>query len=334
MFDLVTFGETMLRLTPSGSKTIEQGFPLNMYPAGSEMNVAVAVSRLGFSTSYVTKLSRSPMGRFINNKSREHGVDTDWIKWSDDRQGLYFFENPSVPRSGVAYYDRENSAFSNMKLNDFDWEAILKNTKFFFTSGINPAINNNINTVTLNGIKTAKKLGKIVAFDINYRSKLWDRESAKEKLKDYLPYVDILFTSESDARDILGFKNSPGEGLLKDISDKYDIATVCMIYSPDEVADEEVGANKSSLWEIISLSEGKIYRTEQKGNLLTVDRLGAGDAFAGGFLTGFLESGPELGVNLGNALITLTNTYLGDLTWVTREQVNSFLNGKINMLER
>lgn len=90
MFDLITFGETMLRLTPEGSKVIEQVNSLNMYPAGCEMNVAVAASRLGLSVSYITSLASNPLGRFIYNKCREQGVDTGWIKWSKYRQGLYF----------------------------------------------------------------------------------------------------------------------------------------------------------------------------------------------------------------------------------------------------
>jgi len=326
MFDLITFGETMLRLTPEGSKVIEQVSSLNMYPAGSELNVAVAASRLGISASYVTKLAKNPLGRFINNKCREQGVDTGWVKWSKDRQGLYFFENGSTPRPGVAYYDREDSAFSKIGPADFNWEFILSNTKVFLTSGINPALNKDVDFVTLSALKVAKQLGKTVAFDINYRSKLWGKKEAQKKMEEYLRYVDILFTSAGDAKEILNIKEAPGEELVRKISEQYDIATVCLIYGSDE--------ENSSLWDIICLSDGKIYRSEQKGKLYTVDRLGAGDAFAGGFLAGYLESGPKLGVNMGNALITLTNTFSGDLTWVTREQIFSFIEGDNDMVKR
>ncbi len=82
------------------------------------------------------------------------------------------------------------------------------------------------------------------------------------------------------------------------------------------------------------LSADKIYTSKQKGKLITVDRLGAGDSFAGGFLVGYIESGPELGIKLGNAMITLTNTYHGDLTWVTRKQIFSFIEEGSSMLER
>lgn len=326
MFDLITFGETMLRLTPEGSKVIEQVSSLNMYPAGSELNVAVSASRLGLSTSYVTKLAENPLGRFINNKCREQGVDTRWIKWSGNRQGLYFFENGSTPRPGIAYYDREGSAFSNIIETDFNWEDIIDNTKIFLTSGINPALNKRVDSITLNAIKTAKKLGKTVAFDINYRSKLWGLKDAQERMEEYLPFVDILFTSAGDARDILNFQDAPGEKLLRKIADKYDISTVCLIYGSSE--------ESSLLWNIICLSAGKIYATRQKGKLITVDRLGAGDAFAGGFLAGYIESGSKLGIELGNALITLTNTYSGDLTWVTKEQVLSYIAGNDDMVKR
>jgi 2-dehydro-3-deoxygluconokinase len=316
----------MLRLTPEGSKVIEQVNSLNMYPAGCEMNVAVAASRLGLSVSYITSLASNPLGRFIYNKCREQGVDTGWIKWSKYRQGLYFFENGTPPRPGIAYYDRENSAFSRIEMDDFEWESILKNTRVFFTSGINPSLNRNVNNITLNAVKTARKMGKIVAFDINYRSKLWGYEEARKTIKDYLPFIDILFTSASDAEYVLNIKESPGEEMVKKIAEEYCIPTISLIYRPEK--------EKDSIWKIICLSDGNIYTAEQRGELVTVDRLGAGDAFAGGFLTGYLESGPELGVNLGNVLITMNNTYSGDICWITREQAFSFLKENNNLVER
>lgn len=324
--DLTTFGETMVRFTPEGANVIEQSSSLNMYPAGSELNVAVAASRLGLSVSYISRLASNPLGRFINNKCREQGVSTKWMEWTEEeRQGLYFFENGSPPRPGMAYYDRTDSAFSRIKPGDFDLSSILAETKIFFTSGISPALSEDAHNVTLEAVKTANQTGKKVAFDVNYRSMLWKPAAAKSRLEEYFPYVDILFTSAGDAMDVLGFSGPPGEKMIKEIAGQYNISTICLIFGPGE---------GDSLWQIICLSEGEIYQQGQQGKLETVDRLGAGDAFAGGFLSGYLESGPETGIKIGNAVMTLNNTFKGDLSWVTRQQVELYLQGNEQMLKR
>lgn len=325
-FDLTAFGETLVRLSPPGPQVIEQAMSLQMYPAGSELNVSVAANRLGLKVSYVSRLADNPLGRWIANRCREHGVDVSQVKYTDDRQGLYFFENGVPPRPGVAYYDRANSAFANVSPEDFDWPSIVSKTRVFLVSGINPALSTSAHQVTLEAVKQAKAAGRLVAFDLNYRSKLWDVDTAKKVLSEYLPYVSILFTSGGDARDVLGFTDPSCDELALKISKELEIPTVCLIYAP--------GAGSDALWRAVCASEGKIYSVEQEGILTTVDRLGAGDAFAAGFLTGFLEAGPQLGVKMGNAVMTLKNTYLGDIAWMTRDVVDTYLAGEGGMIKR
>ncbi|NLK08438.1 MAG: sugar kinase [Firmicutes bacterium] len=327
MFDLTAFGETLIRLSPPGPQIIEQASALALYPAGSEFNVSAAASRLGLKVSYISKVAQNPLGQYIINKCREHGVDVSHVKYScQDRQGLYFFENGAPPRPGTAYYDRLDSAFARVSLDDFDWSDIVADTRVFLASGINPALSHNAHKVTLAGMKAAHAAGKITAFDINYRSKLWDTKTAKKTLAEYLPYVNILFTSGGDAADVLGYTDSPGEELALKISSELDIPTVCIVYGP--------GAASKSLWRAVCASEGRTFAARQKGTLITVDRLGAGDAFAAGFITGLLESGPELGVKMGNAVMTLKQTYQGDIAWVTREQVDALMEGEQGMIRR
>lgn len=325
-FDLIGFGEALVRLSPPGPGVVEQTMALEMYLAGSELNVSVAARRLGLKVSYISKLADNPLGRWLTNKCREHGVDVSYVEYADDRQGLYFFENGVAPRPGVAYYDRAHSAFANVALDDFDWPNIVAKTRVFVASGINPALSSSAHQVTLAAVKAARAAGKVVAFDLNYRSKLWDIRTARKVLSEYLPYVDILFTSGGDAADVLGFTGPLGEDLVLRISEQLDIPTVCLVYGP--------GAGCDALWRAICASEGKTYIAEQQGALDTVDRVGAGDAFAGGFLTGFLEEGPALGVKLGNAVMTLKNTYKGDISWVTREAVDAYLAGEGGMIRR
>lgn len=91
MFDVVTFGETMIRLSPPNYRRLEQTSSLDVNVGGAEMSVAVGLSRLGLKVSWVSRLADNKLGRMIRNKAREQGVDTSSILWiKDDRVGVYF----------------------------------------------------------------------------------------------------------------------------------------------------------------------------------------------------------------------------------------------------
>jgi len=110
-YDLVTFGETMIRLSPPDNLRIEQAVSLDMRVGGSELNAAVAAARLGLDVAYVTRLTKNPLGRMIQNKAREHGIDTSHIVWTDnDRVGAYYVEFGASPRPNSVLYDRADSA--------------------------------------------------------------------------------------------------------------------------------------------------------------------------------------------------------------------------------
>lgn len=110
-YDLVTFGETMIRLSPPNFQRLEQTNSLDVNVGGAELNVAVAAQRLGLRCAYVTRLTDNPLGRMIANKAREHGVDVSHIVWTkEDRVGLYFVEFGASPRASSVLYDRANSA--------------------------------------------------------------------------------------------------------------------------------------------------------------------------------------------------------------------------------
>ena len=77
--DLITFGEAMVRISPPQLRRLEQATSLDIQVGGSELNTAVTAQRLGLTTTFVTRLTRNPLGRMVENKAREHGVDTSHI---------------------------------------------------------------------------------------------------------------------------------------------------------------------------------------------------------------------------------------------------------------
>ena len=116
MSDVVTFGETMLRLSPPDYRRLEQTHSLDVNIGGAEWNVAADLSRLGISTAWLSRLTDNALGRMIRNKAREQGVDTSHIVWTKgDRNGIYFVEFGATPRPSSVLYDRSHTAISQVR---------------------------------------------------------------------------------------------------------------------------------------------------------------------------------------------------------------------------
>src|SRR5919199_2850520 len=123
-YDVITFGEAMIRLSPPGCRRLEQARSLDVQVGGAELNTAVALARLGRSAAWVSRLTRNPLGRFIANKAREAGVGTDHVVWTDDdRVGLYFLEFGAAPRASSVLYDRKGSAIAGVRPGMVAWGA-------------------------------------------------------------------------------------------------------------------------------------------------------------------------------------------------------------------
>src|SRR5437870_966573 len=99
-YDVITFGEAMLRLSPPNFRRLEQARSLDVMVGGAELNTAVCLARLGRSSAWVSRLTRNPLGRLIANHAREAGIGTEHIAWTDDdRVGVYFLEFGAAPRA-------------------------------------------------------------------------------------------------------------------------------------------------------------------------------------------------------------------------------------------
>src|SRR5438445_3397874 len=100
MPEIITFGEAMVRLSPSNFRRLEQAPSLDVQVGGAELNTAVALARLGRSAAWVSRLTRNPLGRLIANQARAAGVGTEHVLWTDeDRVGVYYVEFGAAPRA-------------------------------------------------------------------------------------------------------------------------------------------------------------------------------------------------------------------------------------------
>ena len=234
MADVITFGETMIRLAPPNYLRLEQTPLLEVNVGGAEWNVAADLSRLGISVGWVSRLTDNPLGRMIRNKAREQGVDTSHIVWTKgDRVGIYFVEFGATPRPSSVLYDRKISAISQIKPGEVNWEEVLSGAKWFHTSGITPALSPGAAQVTADALKAAKKAGCKVSYDLNYRARLWTEEEARKCQGPLMEYVDVLISTEEDTRKVLGITAENYREVAKKLAETFNFEVVCITLRED-----------------------------------------------------------------------------------------------------
>ena len=335
MSDVVTFGEAMVRLVPPHFERLEQTRSLDVQIGGGELNVAVGTSRLGLKSTWVSRLPKNALGRLLENRVRQTGVDTSHLIWSDDgRVGLYFVEFGAAPRPSSVLYDRGHSAISAIRPGEVDWKKVLAGAKWLHTSGITPALSDSAAAVTREALKAARESGATVSYDLNYRAKLWSPEKAQAVQEPLMEFVDVLITTEEDTgvvfkieaegrTDARGFKEvtaDPYKDVARRLQEKFRFKAVAITLRENPLVWRNT-------WTAIAYADGKFYE-DVKYELEIVDRIGGGDSFSAGFIYGSLvKKSYEAAVRYGNAFSALKHTIPGDFNWATLQEVETLLKG-------
>lgn len=322
---IVTFGEAMIRLTPPGNERLERTRSLNLSPGGAELNTAVTLACLGYQAQWVGILPDTGLGRYVLRQAREHGVDTSRIVLTPEakgRMGLYFLEEGTDPRPSAVTYDRADSAMSRVEPGTFDWDAIMAGAAAFHVSGITPAVSERCRAETLTAIRAANAAGVPVFFDLNYRSKLWSLEDARACFVEIAPLVDVMFASRTGLETFFGIEGDHA-AVLHAAIDKLGLAGIVL------TRKRAKASRKLKLCAIALGKSGEIVETDWK-SIEVVDRLGGGDAFAGGFIAGYLEDQENLtlAANLGLAASALKHTVPGDFLVATRAEIEAAMHAE------
>jgi len=204
MGKIVTFGEIMLRLNPQGYLKFIQANSFDASYAGGEANVAVSLANYGHDVAFCTKVPAHDIGQCAVNALRRFGVDTGTMLRGGERLGVYFVEKGASQRASKVIYDRANSAIAQATREEFQWEQILANASWFHWTGITPSLSKTLPDIIMDAMRVCHKKGITVSCDLNYRNKLWSRETANQVMSKLVPYVDVLIANEEDAADIFG----------------------------------------------------------------------------------------------------------------------------------
>ena len=346
-WDAVSLGEVMLRLDP-GEKRIHTARTFEVWEGGGEYNVARGLKQcFGMDTAIVTALADNPIGRLVQGLINQGGVDQSHVKWvSYDgvgravRNGLNFTERGFGVRAGLGCSDRGNTAISQLKSGEIDWDAIFgaEGSRCFHTGGIFCALSETTPGVALEAIAAAKRHGTVVSFDLNFRESLWKAaggvEQARKINREIVPGVDVLIGSVADLTDRLGI---PAEGTLDYEAPDPAVVESILRRTAEEFPNVSViagtmRASKSASinrWAAVCLAEGKFYVSSVHENLEILDRIGGGDAFAAGLIYGLLQGeSPQFSLDCGVAHGALAVTTPGDNSMATLGDVLKVMKGE------
>ena len=329
---VVTFGEIMLRLAPNGYYRFFQDDQLQATFGGGEANVAISLANFGIDNVYVTKLPKHAIGQAAVNSLRYFGIDTSHIVRGGDRIGIYYLEKGASQRSSVCIYDRAHSAIQEAQPDEFDWDEIFKGADWFHFTGITPALGPNMAEACRDACKAAKRLGIKISCDLNYRSKLWSHEQAREAMTELCRYVDVCVSNEEDAKVVFGIAadntdiysgklNKEGyKSVARQLADRFGFEKVAITLRTSKSARVNNWAGM--------LYDGKDYYFSKEYNLHIVDRVGGGDSFCAGLIYSALTGkDSQSAVEFAVAASALKHTIEGDFNRVTTEEVEKLAGG-------
>jgi len=346
-YDILSLGEIMIRLDP-GEERIHTTRHFRAWEGGGEYNVARGLKRcFGKRAAVVTALVDNPVGRLLEDLIYQGGVNTEYVKWvpydgigRKVRIGLNFTERGFGVRAAVGCSDRANSAASQLKKGDVDWEKIFgqDGACWFHTGGIFAGLSKTTPDVIIEAVTTAKKYGTVVSYDLNYRNSLWKdiggQGKAREVNRAIARYVDVMLGNEEDFTAALGFEVKgldQGYSKLDPANFKKMITEVVKEFANLKVVATTLRNAKTASandWGAIMYTKGQFYEATLRPDLEIYDRVGGGDSFASGLIYALMEDkSPGEAVNYGAAHGALAMTTPGDTTTASLREVEKVMRG-------
>jgi 2-dehydro-3-deoxygluconokinase len=353
-FDQISLGEVMLRLDP-GQGRIKTTRTFDAWEGGGEYNVARGLRRcFGLRTAVVTAFAENDIGRLVEDLILQGGVDTRFVQWKKydgigrtTRNGLNFTERGFGLRGAVGVSDRGNTAASQLTASSIDWDGIFsQGVRWFHTGGIYAGLSETTPGVIEAAMKSAKKYGTKISYDLNYRPSLWSAIGGQAKAQDVnralAPFVDVMIGNEEDFTESLGFKV---EGLTSNFTEIDHRAFGAMVqevvktYPNLEVIGttlRKVHSASINDWSAIAWSkETGLLQSKLYENVEVLDRVGSGDSFASGLIFGLLDGRTmQEALELGVAHGGLAMTTPGDTTMASLAEVEKLARGGSARVER
>ena len=353
-FDQVSLGEVMIRLDP-GEGRIRTARQFQVWEGGGEYNVARGLRRcFRLKTALVSAFADNDVGRLLEDLILQGGVDTSFVKWVTfdgvgrvTRNGLNFTERGFGLRGAVGVSDRGNTAASQMKPEDVDWDHLFGTlgVRWFHTGGIFAALSETTSQVVEESLVAARKYGTVTSYDLNYRPSLWKsiggHVKAREVNRRIAKHVDVMLGNEEDFTACLGLEvegTSANLKLLDHTAYKQMIERAVAEYPNFQIVATTLRTVHSASrndWRALCWHDGQFYESAHRNDLEILDRVGGGDSFASGLIYGFLTStDAQRAVEYGAAHGALAMTTPGDTSMASFDEVEKLVRGGSARVER
>ena len=263
--DVLCVGETMAMVTPHGGAPLAPTTPLALAAGGAESNVAAFLAPLGHRVAWASRLGDDPLGRIVRDLVRDTGVDTSLVELTDRPTGLYV-KAPGPDGTAVLYY-RSGSAASTMDV-EFAGRLDAVRPRVLHLSGITPALSPGCRDLVRHLVLDRPVGGAVVSFDVNHRPGLWSAERASEELATLAQAADVVLVGLDEARRLWGCRTA------EEVRSVLDRPAALVV---KDGADEAVSFGP----------EGTTRVPARRVDV--VEPVGAGDAFAAGWLSGMLD---------------------------------------------
>ena len=306
IFDVLTFGETMIVLIPSEPGPMELCTDFKPALAGSESNCAVGLARLLHSVCWISRLGNDPFGKKILKTLRGESINVDRVEIADGAFTGLMFKEIKPTGAPHAYYYRRDSAASQLHAKLFTGLR----SRYLFVTGITPALSSENRKVTFQIVEEFRAAGTKIVFDPNMRYKLWTAQAARPVFLELASKSDVLLPSLDEAKLMTGL-------------DKLDqIAEALLQLGPKLVA---IKAGDQGAY----FADGAFCGLMPPFPVRQIDPIGAGDAFCAGVISGLLNGLPfQKAVERGCATGAICVTAYGDCAGLPdRAELEDFLVG-------
>jgi 2-dehydro-3-deoxygluconokinase len=289
--DVVTIGETMVMLVPPEPVPLAEATELAVHVGGAESNVAAYLVALGHRVRWASRLGDDPFGDLVLARLTAAGVDTAAVtRVPGGRTGLYV-KDPAAGQTSVHYY-RTRSAAAGLTAATLR-DPLLADCRILHLSGITAALSDTALDLVRTAVRQRAEPARVVSFDVNYRPALWPVAVAAPVLAGLADASDLVFVGLDEARELWGCATAA--------------AVRALLPGPATVVvkDGAVGAHAIG-------RDGEVFVPTPR--IAVVEPVGAGDAFAAGYLSGVLRGDDaEARLRLGHLVAAAALGVRGDL---------------------
>ena len=325
-YDVVTWGEGFLRLTPRGRERFEQAGGFDASVSGGALAAAVGLARLGLRTAWLSSVGDTPLGMKLVNKVREHGVDARHVvRVPGGRTGLCYAEAGSAPRPARYWYDMDGTAFRSAPPGTEDWAAARDAAVLHLdlTAPMLDAPNAGALESALESARAADNPVSIL-LDVPEGERL--DAAVGSTVLGLVETARILVTTRRALETIWGFEG-PLDAAAELARNRFDSKHAAVV-------EHRLAAEGVADWSAFAVSPSGETIEERSGEIRAVDTDGALGAFAAGFLLGYLEDCTRSALRYGSAAAALACSIPGPLNWFTRDDLEAQVEGTGSGLRR